>query len=521
MEKEFNVEGKCIPSRHYMADMSKKLVQTLKMVEKGKYFVINRPRQYGKTTALFSLAAALRATGNYIVFNTSFEGLDEVDFKNESYFTERFVKLLAESLQSYQPDAAAALLALAPSRAGMSDLSSFITDFTTKTDKKIVVLIDEVDQSSNNELFVKFLAMLRKKYLLRDETKTFHSVVLAGLHDVKPLKFKLSPNEEQKYNSPWNIAADFDVVMELQPDEIVPMLKDYAQERQLTMDFKAIADALFYYTEGYPFLVSALCKIMDEKILPNRADQTWTVFDIETAADRMIKSDISNTNFDSLIKNLENNAELYDVIYRIVIENELVPHNIHAPLISLALQHGILRNGQVLGIHNRIYREIILNYMTVKAITERKSLYIETSEPYMLANNGLDMRKVLLKFQEQMRLEYSKKDDSFIERHGRLIFLAFLKPIINGKGYAFKEPEISEERRMDIAVSFFQHKYVVELKIWRGKIAHDKGLKQLGNYLDRQQLPEGFLVIFEQTVTKTWKKGWIKVNGKRVFAVWV
>ncbi|MDZ7878435.1 MAG: AAA family ATPase [Saprospiraceae bacterium] len=521
MEKEFNVEGKCIPSRHYMADVSKKLVQTVKMVEKGKYFIINRPRQYGKTTTLNSIEELLHETGEYMVFSISLEGISNQNFASDASLAAGFVRLLARSVEYFAPERTASLLALIPTINNFDDLSNFITDFTAKTDKKVVILIDEVDQSANNQLFIEFLALLRSKYLVRDKISTFHSVVLAGLHDVKSLKLKLRPNEEQKYNSPWNIAADFDVVMELQPDEIVPMLKDYAQERQVTMDFQAIAAALFYYTEGYPFLVSALCKIVDEKILPNRTDQTWTVFDIETAADRMIKSYISNTNFDSLIKNLENNAELYDIIYRIVVENEIVPHNIHAPLISLALQHGILRNGQVLGIHNRIYREVIVNYMTVKAITERKSLPLETTEPYLLANNGLDMRKVLLKFQEQMQLEYSKKDDSFIERHGRLIFLAFLKPIINGKGYAFKEPEISEERRMDITVSFFQHKYVVELKMWRGKVAHDKGLKQLGNYLDRQLLPEGFLVIFEQTATKSWKKGWIKVNGKRVFAVWV
>ena len=57
--------------------------------------------------------------------------------------------------------------------------------------------------------------------------------------------------------------------------------------------------------------------------------------------------------------------------------------------------------------------------------------------------------------------------------------------------------------------------------MWRGKVAHAKGLKQLGDYMDRQQLPEGFLVVFEQKNEKTWKKGWLRVNGKRIFAVWV
>ena len=131
------------------------------------------------------------------------------------------------------------------------------------------------------------------------------------------------------------------------------------------------------------------------------------------------------------------------------------------------------------------------------------------------------MRKILLKFQELMQLEYAKRDADFLERQGRLLFLAFLKPIINGKGYAFKEVEISEERRMDIVVSFFQHKYITELKIWRGDVAHRRGLKQLSDYLERKFLDTGYLVIFEKTATKSWKKGWIRSNGKRIFAVWV
>jgi len=45
-----------------------------------------------------------------------------------------------------------------------------------------------------------------------------------------------------------------------------------------------------------------------------------------------------------------------------------------------------------------------------------------------------------------MKKEYSKKDLPFLERNGRLIFLAFLKPIINGKEYDFKEVQISEEK---------------------------------------------------------------------------
>lgn len=69
MQKEFNITGICRPAKHYMADVSKKLAQTFKLVEKGAYFIINRPRQYGKTTTLYTLTEMLEKSEKFIVFN--------------------------------------------------------------------------------------------------------------------------------------------------------------------------------------------------------------------------------------------------------------------------------------------------------------------------------------------------------------------------------------------------------------------------------------------------------------------
>jgi hypothetical protein len=42
-----------------------------------------------------------------------------------------------------------------------------------------------------------------EEYLLRNagKDKTFYSVILAGVHDVKSLKIKIRPDEEHKYVS--------------------------------------------------------------------------------------------------------------------------------------------------------------------------------------------------------------------------------------------------------------------------------------------------------------------------------
>jgi hypothetical protein len=49
---------------HYIVDINKKLNNVSQLIERGKYFVINRPRQYGKTT-LYMLERTLENNEEY------------------------------------------------------------------------------------------------------------------------------------------------------------------------------------------------------------------------------------------------------------------------------------------------------------------------------------------------------------------------------------------------------------------------------------------------------------------------
>jgi AAA-like domain len=517
--KEFNITGKCIASQHYMADVSGKLAQVLNMIERGQYFIINRPRQYGKTTMLYSLASTLRADENYIVFNISFEGVGDATFEDEKTFSPIFLQLLNKQATHYAPDLVAFLSGKENEVNSLNSLSNVITEIVSRTDKKTILLIDEVDKSSNNQLFISFLAMLRNKYLERDESQTFHAIVLAGVHDVKTLKLKLRPDEEQKYNSPWNIAADFKIDMNLQPLEIKPMLEEYALDRGVSLDSQSIAERLFDFTSGYPFLVSKLCKIFDEDILTNKTEKIWTDKDIDVAIQSLLRE--HNTNFDTVVKNLENNSNLYDLIHKLLVLGEREEYNIYDPVINLGIIHGILRNGLGVRIHNKIYAELIYNYMTSKTKTRLTFADYNVSNSFYTPDKGLNMEIVLTRFQAFMKEQYSRHDRDFLERQGRLVFLAFIKPIINGSGYDFKETQISEERRLDVVITYNTYRYVTELKVWRGKVAHEEGFQQLTDYLNRLNLTEGYLIIFDHAKRKSWKKEWVTMDGKRVFMVWV
>jgi len=465
---------------------------------------------------------ALRQRPDYVVFSISFEGIGDSPFSDEQTFCPVFLDLLLSGAEARgHTDLADLIRAAIPNAVSFRQLSKEITRIATKADKKIALLIDEVDKSSNNQLFLSFLGMLRDKYLRRNqpEERTFHAVILTGIHDVKSLKLKISPESERKFNSPWNIAADFKVDMNLKPAEIRPMLDEYAHDRAVQVDSPAIAERLFYYTSGYPFLVSKLCKIFDEDLLPEKAEQIWTTHDVDTAARQLIGED--NTNFQEMSKNLDNNPALYALTKAVAIDGEAYAFEANDPIATLGLLYGIFANRNGLAIHNRIYQEVITNKMSFRTQREQSQLLTRYDALFQLPGNQLDTHGMLRKFQELMRPENSQKDRDFLERQGRLVFLAFLKPILNGHGHAFKEPQTSEERRLDVVITYHQHQYVIELKLWRGPAAHQKGLDQLADYLDRLGLEAGALLIFDHNkVKKEWKQEEIIHNGKRIFAVW-
>jgi hypothetical protein len=367
--------------------------------------------------------------------------------------------------------------------------------------------------------------MLRNKYLKRREPgqSTFHSVILAGVHDVKTLKAKIRKDTEAKFNSPWNIAVDFKVDLSFSVNEIQSMLQDYSTEQQVTMDIPYFAGQLFYLTSGYPFLVSQLCKIIHEEVLPTKKNRNeWQPEDLEKAVQISLNTD--NTNSDSLIQNLENNPDLYELVFDIIINGIEFSFNTGNPIILFGKIYGVLK--EELGkakIHNRLYEQRIYNYMASKMETAGKAKFNHFTARYLDETGDLDIKKVILKFQDFLKEHYSQKDRDFLERNGRLLFLAFIRPILNGRGFDFKEVQVSEENRLDIVVTFNNKKYIIELKIWRGESYHQDGIRQLCGYLDIHNESMGYLLIYDLRKESglIGKNELIETDGKTLFAAWV
>ncbi|MCP4151283.1 MAG: AAA family ATPase [bacterium] len=525
MARCFNVTGICIPREHFMAFLTEKIERIKTMVDSGYYFTINRPRQYGKTTTMYLLEQLLKENRDYLVIDISFEGIDAVTHSNQARFITTILDIVSRRFLFMGEKALADYVSGNKDIDDFNRLSSVVTQLIGMAARKVVLMIDEVDKSSNNQLFLDFLGMLRSKYLAAKAGKdfTFQSVILAGVHDVKSLKAKILPGAtDGKFNSPWNIASDFKIDLSLFPEEIETMLSAYAQEKNVEVDVPFFGQKLFYYTSGYPFLVSYLCRIIDEDILPKKNEKKWHPHDLEMAVQSILKE--GNTNFDSLIKNLENNPELYEFAFNIIMNEKEYSFNKDNPIINFGLIYGVFeeRDNRV-RIHNRIYEQRIYNYMTSRLESSPEVEFYNVDSSFLDADGFLDVERVIKKFQAFMKEQYSERDSDFIERNGRLLFLSFLKPIINGKGFDFKEVQISEEKRLDVVITYLNKKYIVELKIWRGEAYHREGVKQLCDYLELQSLREGCLLIFDlrKESNRIGKTRRIKQQGKEIFTAWV
>ncbi len=511
MAKEFNTTGNCIPSRHYMVDITDKLDKIVELIDKGKYFTINRARQFGKTTTMKLLLNRLQ--DDYVVYQISFETDGDMFSSQEDFCRGLFLKL---SKASYISEGQKTFWKNEHNCKTFEDLSNVISEFCLSQSKPVVLMIDEVDKSTDNQLFLHFLGLLRNKYLDRAEcgmNSTFHSVILAGVYDVKNLKLKIRNDEERKYNSPWNIATDFFVDMSLPVNGIKGMLDEYESDYHTGMDTQLIANEIRRLTSGYPFLVSKLCELIE-----TRLGRDWTLSGVENAAKMVIKSDQS-TLIDDLIKNVEQYPKLKMLLRSMLLEGFNMVYEPNNEVIKLASLFSILKQdgeGRLM-IHNIIFQQVLYNYFIAEKTLD--SLFDAGPRSMYVKNGKLNMAFVVDRFKDLMREEYRDKNQKFMEEQGRLLFLCFLKPIINGTGFYYVEPETCNSQRMDIVVNYGGEEFVIELKLWYGRKYEEKGIDQISEYLNVRRKKEGYLITFSFLKDKVVQEEpeWVEHEGKRIY----
>lgn len=511
MKRSFNITGACNPQEHYMVNLDGRLAEIKKMVDAGKYFVINRGRQYGKTTTIMALENYLE--NDYIVVSMDFQFLDASDFEDVKTFVKAFARELyfdKKYRKHFNNEFLIEIKELRKNGASLSELFICLSEWCEESAKPVILIIDEVDSASNNQVFLDFLAQLRGYYLNRNKKPTFQSVILAGVHDIRNLRQKIRSDTEHKHNSPWNIASPFDVDMSFSPDDIAGMLTDYENDHHTGMNIADISQLIYDYTSGYPVLVSSICKLMDESF-------KWSKNSVSEAVKVILKE--NNALFESLINKIEDYPDLYDYLYQILIEGRRISYNPDDSVIKLAMMYGFVKeeNGSVV-IANRIFETRLYNAILTNKQMQKTSIFKagENDKSQFISGNQLNMELILEKFILHFNDIYGSQPDKFKENDGRKLFLLYLRPIINGTGNYYIEAQTRDQRRTDVIVDYLGKQYVIELKIWHGDEYNTQGEKQLSEYLDYYHIDKGYLLSFNFNKNKQSGMHTIELNGRTI-----
>ena len=497
--KKFNTTGGCNPADHYMVDISERLKAIKNMIDRGDYFCINRPRQYGKTTTMQALVDYLKE--DYTVISLDFQDLDSSVFASVGAFTQGLSWLFLDAYEfagASIPESTRRELDVITRKqvdtVRMSEIFRVFRRWCRESEKGIVLLIDEIDMVSDNQVFLDFLAQLRSGFLKRKTIPTWWSVILAGVTDVKHLKARIRPDEVRKENSPWNIAADFTMDMSLSETGIQGMLKEYEADHHTGMDLEAIARRIEEYTNGYPFLVSRICQLIDEVVSKEMSlPKAWSRRGVEEAVKRILAE--NNTLFQSLTKNLNAFPEMKMSLRSILMEGTKLSWNAQQDAIIQMQMVGLIRNDQnTVKVSNRIIETMLYNLFLSDEELKDNVFYRagELGKNQFVKDGMLDMRLILERFSETYREVFGPLKDRFLEKDGREQFLLYLKPIINGTGNYYNEAQTRDQTRMDVIVDYLGQQYIIELKIWIGSRYNAAGERQIHEFLDYFGLSTGY-----------------------------
>lgn len=509
MAKVFNVTGDCKPGQHYMVNLEERLAAIKNMVDNEAYFTINRARQYGKTTILRALNKYLQS--DYDVVLMDFQAFDDTKFENGNIFAVAFAGSFLRALRGNNLTLGRACeqaceelkknAKVGDNYFTLKELFEYLSDICAAADKPIVLMVDEVDSATNNQVFLDFLAQLRAYYINRDIQPTFQSVILAGVHDVKNLRRKIRPEEEHKVNSPWNIATEFNIEMSFSKDDIAGMLREYEADYHIGIDIHEMSCLIFDYTSGYPFLVSRLCKLMDEIISKEEnlgtKKNAWTREGFQEAVKLFLAE--KNTLFESLSEKLISYPELNKMLRTLLFTGRTIAYNFYEPSINIATMFGFVKNQNgVMVVANRVFETWLYNLYLSEAEMRNNDIYAASlrDKNQFLVNGQLNVRRILERFVVHFNELYGDSEEKFLEEEGRKYFLLYLRPIINGVGNYYIEARTREMRRTDVIIDYCGEQYIIELKIWHGNEYNERGEKQLISYLEDYHKQRGYMVSF-------------------------
>jgi hypothetical protein len=483
-----------------MIEASSRLQGVEQLIDMDQYFVIHAARQSGKTTYLFDLAEKINAAGKYYVIYCSLESMQK--YKDPREGIPEIVRLLKKLISYSNIPNKHEFAENADYNYLSGVLNMELSSFCMKIDKPLIILFDEADCLSEDTL-ISFLRQLREGYVSRTIIPFVYSLALVGMRNIRDYKAQVRPDSQTLGSaSPFNIVTKKYTLENFTKEEIVFFYKQHTDETGQIFEKEAI-DYIFEQTQGQPWLVNAVAREIIVEILNSDYSKAITAEMAQTAIQTIILR--RDTHIDSILERLKEER------VRRVIEPMIYGDDI-PDLLSDDFQYvkdlGLIKDEDFkIQPSNPIYAEVIvrtLNYEAQRKLTLEKPEFIISR--YMKVGK-IDVNLLLTDFQQFWRENSAIwiEKIQYKEAAPQLILQAFLQRVLNGGG-DIKREMAAGTGRLDLGVVYEGKVYPIEIKLWKGERYYQTGLEQTARYADIFGCKEGWLVIFDQRMDKTWKE---------------
>lgn len=520
----FNTTGPINPDRHYHIPPLTRvdLDEVQRLIQEERYFVLNAPRQTGKTTLLRALRDELNRSGLYRCVYVNVE-VAQAAREDVGGAARAMLDVLAwEAAHVINDMTVEEVWPRILERSGPhAALKRVLAEWAAADPKPLVLFVDEIDSLVGNTL-ISVLRQLRSGY--PDRPRRFpQSVVLCGVRDVRDCRIRSATGEVVLGASAFNIKAELLRLGDFTDGEVRSLLSQHTAETGQAITENAVV-AFWELTNGQPWLVNALAyeACFRSKVARDRC-RSVTAHAVQSARERLVLR--RDTHLDQLVHKLR------EPRVRRVIEPLLsgeIP-TFRDDDIAYVRDLGLVARLPPLAIANPIYREVIPRELT----SDVQETLLQDPAWFVGRDGRLMVTELLAAFQEYFR----ENAEHWVDRFGykeagpQLLLQAFLQRVVNSGGRIEREYGLGR-KRTDLLVIWGttgkphgHQKVVIECKLLRGTLEATlaKGLAQTLAYMQRAGADEGHLVIFDRSEDASWDDRIFRRNekagGKRI-TVW-
>ncbi len=496
MDKHFNTAGPSKPEFHYLLDPLQRIDfdHIRSLIQQERYFVLHAPRQTGKTTCLLALRDRLNRDGDFAALYVNVEPAQALrgDVKAAMEVISNGVARQLMLTLGFDVAAIAKILDSVHAGAKVQTLLQLVSEGIAKP---LIVFLDEVDALIGDTL-ISLLRQIRAGYT--DRPKHFpQSMVLCGVRDVRDYRMTMADGEVITGGSAFNIKAESLRLGDFSREDLIALYQQHTDATGQRFSEEAI-ELAWRSTQGQPWLVNALA---EQAVWKNKAhrDRSITI-DLEKMRDAREALILRNdTHLDQLMDKLKEER------VRRVIEPLIMGLNGTASEADrqYVADLGLIRRNERgdFAPANQIYAEVLPRVLSQSPQAE---IHSERLRPSWQNNGRLDARQFLLNFLDFWRQhgEVMMKSAPYHEAAPHLVLMAYLQRVINGGGRIERE-YAAGSGRLDLLLVYGTDRMAIEVKVWRDKQPDPliEGLEQIERYLNRLNLTEGYLVLFDQRST--------------------